>query len=113
MLLNEAESRSDMFRGTLDSALDASNLNKTNREDDLNQAAKRLENEIDQAQKEFRKAKDWYDIRSNVDKAMDAGRNINATLRNRRMGGPTERQWVALRQSLNQLGVAYGVAPIR
>lgn len=112
-LIANCERRSDAFRKTLDRALDRNPaLDGTQREDALNKQAKRLENELDQVKKEFNRRDDYRDIKSNVQKALTAGRDINLTMINRKMGGPAESDWAVLRSDLNALATVYGVTPI-
>jgi hypothetical protein len=99
------ETRTDEFQKDLKRAMNdgRGGLNNTSREDDLNAKAGKLEREVDQIKKEIEREKSYKDIQSNVRKAADAARDINATMRRRNMGRALEDDWRRVLVELNSL----------
>ena len=112
-LVRDCERRSDDFRKQLDRALDRSSLDGTRREDRLNSEARRLENEIDRVKRELERRQDFMDVRDNVAAALEAARDIDRTMRRRRLTKDAERAWRALTAELNVLADRYAVRGLR
>ena len=112
-LVRDCERRSDDFRKQLDRALDRSSLDGTRREDRLNSEARRLENEIDRVKRELERREDFMDVRGNVAAALEAARDIDRTMRRRRLTKDAERAWRALTAELNVLADRYAVRGLR
>lgn len=110
-IIRDCETRTDAFVRAFDRALDRSGLNGTNREDELNQSARRLEWAMDELRSEFNRQRDWLDAKDAARKALDAGRDINGTMRNRRIAG-VEREWAAIRSELNRLAKVFNLPGI-
>jgi len=108
----DIEDRSDDFKKSLRRALNSSVLDGSNREDDLNRQAKRLESAMDRVKKGAEQRRSFQDIRRDVDRAMDAGRDINVTMRRRRFNSEAERDWERLRAGLNFLGGLFGISKL-
>ena len=102
-LIRTLERETNDFRKDFDRALDRSRLNNSGREDRVNASMKRFENEMDEVRREFARRDDWWDIRDNVRKAVNAARDVDRTMRNQRLGPQVERQWVAIRRGMNVL----------
>ncbi|MDT4967830.1 MAG: hypothetical protein QOJ64_2567, partial [Acidobacteriota bacterium] len=90
-------------------ALDRSGLNGTKREDRLNEYARDLEKALDQLRGEFDRKESYIETRTETRRCLDIASDINVAMRNRRMGGETERQWALLRAELNTLAEVYGL----
>lgn len=108
-LIRTLERETNDFRKDFDRALDRSRLNNSGREDRVNASMKRFENEMDEVRREFARRDDWWDIRDNVRKAVNAARDVDRTMRNQRLGPQVERQWVAIRRGMNVLATRYNV----
>ena len=111
-VIRRVENRSDEFVRLFDNALDRSRLDGSRREDNLNEQAKRLERTLDDLRREFDRKESYTETRPEVRRTLDIAANINKTMRRRRMGGATERQWAMLRAELNTLANVYGVSGI-
>ncbi|HST51962.1 MAG TPA: hypothetical protein VLJ61_08125 [Pyrinomonadaceae bacterium] len=112
-IIHRVESRSDEFRHLFDKALDNSRLDGTRREDELNAQAKRLKNSLDNLRREFDRNENYRDTRPQVSSTLDIAADINRTMRRRRLGGETERQWALLRDELNTLADVYELRGLR
>ena len=108
-IIKRVEERSDRFVKLFDKALDRSRLDDTNREDQLNKMARDLEKGLDDLRSEFDRKENYVETRSEVRRCLDLATDINVAMRNRRLGGETERQWALLRNELNTLADVYGL----
>ena len=112
-VIRRVETRSDAFIKLFDRALDRSGLDGTEREDKLNEHARRLERELDDLRREFDREESYLETRPEVRRCLDAAGEINRVMRSRRMGAETERQWALLRTELNTLADVYGLPLLR
>ena len=108
-IIRRVEERSDRFVKLFDRSLDRSRLDGTNREDRLNERARDLETALDDLRREFDRKENYVETRPEVRRCLDIATNINVAVRNRRLGGETERQWALLRAELNTLADVYGL----
>jgi len=108
-IIKRVETRSDSFVKEFDRSLDRSRLNGTRREDQLNQYARDLEKALDDLRHEFDRKESYIDTRPEVRRCLDIASDINVAVRNRRLGGETERQWALLRSELNTLADVYNL----
>ena len=108
-IIKRVEERSDRFVKLFDKALDRSRLDDTEREDQLNKLARDLEKGLDDLRSEFDRKENYAETRPEVRRCLDIATDINVAMRNRRMGGETERQWALLRNELNTLADVYGL----
>jgi hypothetical protein len=111
-IIKRVEERSDRFVKLFDRSLDRSRLDGTNREDRLNEYARNLEKALDELRGEFDRKENYVETRPEVRRCLDVATNINVAMRNRRLGGDTERQWALLRSELNTLANVYGLPTI-
>lgn len=106
-VLRRIENKSDTFRKNLDSALDRSRLDDTNREDNINEFVKHFEEATD-------------DLRSKFDGRTSVGLDVSNVLvraariddfmrRNLRRYTVAQRNWSSLRADLNLLSSYYNV----
>jgi hypothetical protein len=106
-IIKRVETRSDSFVHLFDKSLDRSRLNGTKREDRLNEDARSLEKALDDLRHEFDRKESYLETRPEVRRCLDIASDINVAMRNRRLGGETERQWALLRAELNTLADVY------
>lgn len=111
-IIRRIEDRSDRFVKLFDRSLDRSGIDGTNREDRLNEYARNLEKALDNLRSEFDRKENYVETRPEVRRCLDIATNINVAMRNRRLGGQTERQWALLRAELNTLANVYGLPMI-
>jgi len=110
-IIKRVEERSDEFRKVVDRSLDRSVLNGTNREDNINQQVKELENAIDNLRHDFDRANTWAETRSQVQRVMNEADEVNAIVRRGRWkrGGPVKSEWALVRSDLNKLAAVYNL----
>ncbi len=110
-IIKRVEERSDAFRKVIDRSLDRSALNGTNREDNINQQVKELENAIDKLRKDFDRANTWQETRQQVQKVLEESDEVNALMRRGRWrrGGIVKSEWALVRNDLNRLFGIYNL----
>lgn len=106
-LLNRIETRSDRFSNLLPNALDRSNVNGTQREDDVNKLVTEFEYATDQLKERFTSGQSTA---ADAEMVLQQGALINRFMNNHRLDNRTERAWVMVRSELNKLASAYYVA---
>jgi hypothetical protein len=108
-IIKRVEDRSDNFRKVVDRSLDRSTLDGTNREDNINQQVKELENAIDTLRSDFDRAQTWEETRAQVQRVMNEADEVNAIVRRGRWrrGGPVKAAWAQVRVDLNRLAGVY------
>ena len=105
-ILHRIEDQSGKFRSSLDSALDRSRLNNTDREDDINAFIKEFDQEVRRLHDRF---DDHKSVAADVQAVLDRAARIDTFMRRRGLGGRAESDWSALRANLDQLAEAYTV----
>ena len=105
-ILHRIEQQSGKFRGSLDSALDRSNLNDTSREDDINAFIKEFDQEVKRLHDRFDEHKS---VAADVQAVLDRAARIDNFMRRRGLTEKAQREWSALRVN-EQLAEAYSVA---
>lgn len=110
-IIKRVEERSDEFRKVVDRSLDRSSLDGTNREDNINQQVKELENAIDKLRGDFDRAKTWEETREQVRNVLNESDEVNAIVRRGRWrrGGPVKSEWALVRADLNRLFGVYNL----
>ncbi len=112
--INDCEKRTNKFRKTLDKALARDNVRAgQGREDQLNNDANRLENQLDKVGDSWNKNHSIDQTRQHVSVAIAIANDINKAMRNWKMGGDAESEWAAIRGELNRLAQTFGVPKIR
>lgn len=106
-ILHRIEDQSGKFRGSLDSALDRSRLNDTDREDNINSFIKEFDQEVKRLHDRF---DDRKSVAADVQSVLDRAARIDNFMRRRGLGERAEREWSALRANLDQLAEAYSVS---
>ena len=110
-IIKRVEERSDAFRKVIDRSLDRSALNGTNREDNINEQVKELENAIDKLRKDFDRANTWQETREQVQRVLNESDEVNAIMRRGRWrrGGVVKSEWALVRNDLNRLFGIYNL----
>src|SRR5215204_6166911 len=105
--MNQLRKDAARFRKSLDSALDKSRLDGTNREDNINDMLKDYEKATDRL---YERYKDNKSVAGDVEAVLDGAARIDQFMTRRSPGGRTERDWAAVRADLRQLADAYNVS---
>jgi hypothetical protein len=114
-VIKRVEKRSDSFRKVVDRTLDRSALDGTNREDNINEQVKELENAIDKLRKDFDRANTWQETREQVQRVLSEADEVNAIVRRGRWrrGGAVKCEWALVRNDLNRLAGVYNLPLLR
>ena len=105
--LKHLKKDSDRFRKSLDSSLDRSRLNGTNREDDINAFVKDFDKETARLYDRF---KDHKSVSSDVQTVLDRAVRIERFMHRQQFrNGKAEHDWAVVRADLDQLAQAYNV----
>ena len=105
-MLHSIEQQSGKFRSSLDSALDRSSLNSTDREDDINAFIKEFDQEVRRLHDRF---DDKKSVAGDVQAVLDRAARIDSFMRRRGLTEKAQNEWSALRANLDQLAEAYSV----
>jgi uncharacterized protein YukE len=105
-MLHGIEQQSGKFRSSLDSALDRSSLNSTDREDDINAFVKEFDQEVRRLHDRFDEHKS---VAADVQAVLDRAARIDSFMRRRGLTERAQNEWSALRANLDQLAEAYSV----
>ena len=107
-LIHRIESQSDVFRKSLDSALDQSRLDGTQREDDINAFVKEFYKETKRLHEHFDSHKSTA---GDVQTVLNRGAQIDQFMRRNRLKRDREaqREWLELRAHLDELARLYNV----
>jgi ABC-type transporter Mla subunit MlaD len=105
-ILHGIEQQSGKFRSSLDSALDRSSLNSTDREDDINAFVKEFDQEVRRLHDRFDEHKS---VAADVQAVLDRAARIDSFMRRRGLTERAQNEWSALRANLDQLAEAYSV----
>jgi len=106
-MLHSIEQQSGKFRSSLDSALDKSSLNSTDREDDINAFVKEFDQEVRRLHDRF---DDHKSVAADVQAVLDRAARIDSFMRRRGLTERAQNDWSALRANLDQLAEAYSVS---
>jgi predicted glycoside hydrolase/deacetylase ChbG (UPF0249 family) len=107
-LIHRIESQSDVFRKSLDSALDQSRLDGTRREDDINSFVKEFSKETKRLHEHFDSHKSTA---GDVQTVLNRAAQIDQFMRRNRLKRDREaqREWLELRTHLDELARLYNV----
>ena len=112
-IINDCERRTNSFKKTLDRALARDNVRAgEGRENQLNQNAERLENQMDKVGDSWNKDHSLDRTRDHVRAAIALANDINVAMRNWNMGGDAENQWAAVRAELNRLAQKFNLPKV-
>ncbi len=113
-LINDCERRTNSFKKTLDRALARDNVRASQRrEDQLNDRAKRLEDQLDRVGDSWNRDRNPDRTRDHLRVAIGLAGDINRAMRNWRMGRDAENEWTAIRDDLNRLARIFGLQRVR
>jgi len=106
-IIRKIEQQSDHFRSSLDSALDKSRFNGSNREDDINSFVKDFYNES-------KKLRDRFDHHKStapdVQSVLDRSARIDGFMRRYPLSSRAQDDWSTLKSYLDELAAAYNVS---
>lgn len=113
-VMKQLKKDTEKFRKSVDSSLDKSRLDGTNREDDINKFMEDYEKATERLYDRF---KDNKSVGSDVETVLDGAARIDQFMtrrsdqfmRRNSKSGRAERDWAAVRQDLRQLAEAYNV----
>jgi hypothetical protein len=105
--LKRLKEDTEKFRKSLDSSLDRSRLDGTNREDDINSFIKDFEHE---ASRLYDKFKDHKSVAADVESVLDRASRIDRFMVRQALTGRAARDWAAVRADLDELAQAYNVS---
>lgn len=106
-ILHRIEEQSGKFRSSLDSALDRSRLDDTEREDNINAFIREFDQEVKRLHDRF---DDRKSVAADVQSVLDRAARIDAFMRRRGLSERAQNDWSALRANLDQLAEAYSVS---
>lgn len=108
--IRRLETETDRFVRELDRSLDNSRANGSRREDNINARARDLESATDELRREFdRRGDTWWETRENVNKVVNAARNLNRLMRDRTLNNMTRNSWQNVQREINSLAGYYGL----
>jgi hypothetical protein len=81
--------------------------------DDLDRGAARLERALDRIRDSWNRDHDYRRTRGNVGAALNAGTDVNRIMRRHRLAPRVEREWIAIRNELNNLAEVFEQPRIR
>lgn len=105
-ILRRIERQSDRFKSSLDSALDRSRINGTEREDEINEFVKQFNDEVKRLHDRF---SDHKSVAADVQSVLDRAARIDEFMARRRLDQRAEEEWSRLKANLDELSQAYGV----
>lgn len=105
-VMKQLKKDTEKFRKSLDSSLDRSRLNGTNREDNINEFLEDYEKATERLYDRF---KDNKSVGADVETVLDGAAQIDQFMRRHSPTGRAERDWSAVRQDLRRLAEAYNV----
>jgi hypothetical protein len=105
-LIHRIEQQSDKFRSALDTALDKSRLNGTQREDEINAYVKQFYEQTKTLHEHF---DDHKSTSADVQSVLERASHIQGFLRRNRLRSNVGREWSALQGNLDELARVYNV----
>ena len=106
-IIRRIEQQSDRFRSSVDSALDKSRFNGSNREDDINSFIKDFYSQTKQLRDRFDK---HHSATGDVEAVLDRAARIDDFMRRNRLSSKAEEDWSTLKGNLDELAAAYNVS---
>ena len=105
-IIKRIEQQSDKFKSSLDSALDKSRLNGTNREDDINASIKDYYEQTKRLRDHFDK---HHSASADVEAVLDRAARIDNFMSRNRLSSKAQNDWSTLKNNLDELASAYNV----
>src|ERR1700754_135681 len=106
-IIKRIEQQSDRFRSSLDSALDKSRFNGTNREDDINGFIKDYYEQTKRLRDHFDK---HHSATADVEAVLDRAARIDDFMSRNRLSSKSQDEWSTLKSNLDELASAYNVS---
>src|SRR3712207_1566237 len=106
-LIRRVETSTDRFRTTLANALDRSAYDGTRREDNINSFVQGFETATDQLRERFNRR---VSVAGDVENVLRQAADINGFMLRNRLTQRAQSDWTLVRNDLNALAQAYGVA---
>ena len=106
-IIKRIEQQSDRFRSSLDSALDKSRFNGSNREDDINSFIKDFYEQTKHLRNRFDK---HQSASPDVQSVLDRAARIDDFMRRNRLTSKAQDDWSTLKSNLDELAAAYNVS---
>lgn len=106
-MIRNIEHQSDRFRSSVDSSLDKSRLNGTNREDDINSFIKDFYEQTKRLRDRFDK---HHSASGDVEAVLDRAARIDDFMRRNRLSSKAQDEWSTLKNNLDELASAYNVS---
>lgn len=106
-LLSRIETRTTVFRSSLDASLDRSRYDGTRAEDDINSFVRDFENATRQLHDRFDRRQS---VAADVQQVLDRAAFIDSFVQRNRVGVRVQRDWASLRTDLNELANVYSVS---
>lgn len=106
-MIKQIEDQTKTFRKSLDSALDHSRFNRTNREDNINSFVKAFEEQTKRLHDRF---DDHKSVAADVEAVLNRAAAIDGFMTRQRLSGRAEEDWFSLRTRLDELAQAYNVS---
>jgi predicted glycoside hydrolase/deacetylase ChbG (UPF0249 family) len=106
-ILHRIEQQSDHFRSSLDSALDRSRFNGSNREDDINSFVKDFYEQTKRLRDHFNK---HQSAAPDVQAVLDRAARIDNFMSRNRLSPKAQDDWANLKANLDELASAYSVS---
>jgi hypothetical protein len=106
-VLSRIEKQSDKFRSALDSALDKSRLDGTNREDDINSFVKNFYEATKTLRNHFN---DHKSTSADVQSVLDRAKEIDGFMTRTRLRNNAEKEWSNVKENLAELARIYNVS---
>src|SRR5689334_16225768 len=106
-IIRRIEQQSDHFRSSLDSALDKSRFNGSNREDNINSSIKDFYEQTKHLRNRFDK---HQSASADVEAVLDRAARIDDFMSRNRLTSKAQDDWSALKGNLDELAAAYNVS---
>lgn len=106
-LINRIETKTNTFRNSVDNALNNSNINGTNREDNINSFVEDFDKATNTLKDNFN---DRRSTNVDVQEVLNRAVLINNFMRNNSLSRTTQTQWTSIRTDLNTLANYYRVS---
>ena len=106
-IIRRIEQQSDHFRSSLDSALDKSRFNGSNREDDINSFIKDFYEQTKHLRNRFDK---HQSASADVEAVLDRAARIDNFMSRNRLTSKAQDDWSTLKSNLDELASAYNVS---
>lgn len=107
--IKRVKDRSNDFRKHLDSALDRSRVNGTNREDQINALADSFHDAADSLKDRFGNGRNFEQSRNEADRLVRLGSQIDRVVGRGRLDGRAANDWYQIQSDLNYIANAFGI----